>query len=388
MLDHPMVSPVNQGSLGGLPPLYIVAGEAELLRDEIIYVAHKAADPAAYPPSTKTLAVYPSQAANLKKYHAPTLVQLQVSDLGCHVATTLSITNIAKHQYRGCANFGLWALTAAKKKLEREANGPSPSSIRHHHHHHHHHQHDSSATSHASTSLHSTTSSSSAATSTEIAPVLDPIDAERANAETHSLDTDSEHSSDNESCCSSDYEDEPDDDDGTEATLATTVKVTGHIPTFHNSMIRQRVSVSGRIRELEPASELPACTVSPESVGRLHTGPVRRWLKERSKYDTKYSKDHNKYREIRRLDRQKAEASGYLLGEFEGERPPLASLAAWSDQKHALKAGESVDEKVKDVNMALAMWAKVSAAPDEEQAGMTKVEEVKVKEKVEGAKEV
>jgi acetyl esterase/lipase len=60
LLDHPLVSPVNQGSLGGLPPLFIVrlfehcgptlivqqaGGSGELLCDEIIYTAHKVRAP-------------------------------------------------------------------------------------------------------------------------------------------------------------------------------------------------------------------------------------------------------------------------------------------------------------------------------------------------------
>lgn len=61
MLDHPLVSLVNQGSLGGLPPLCIVHGNAELLRDEQIYAAHKAAHPAKYPPAQDILDRYPSQ---------------------------------------------------------------------------------------------------------------------------------------------------------------------------------------------------------------------------------------------------------------------------------------------------------------------------------------
>lgn len=62
LLSAPMVSPVNQASLGGLPPLWISAGSAELLRDEIIYVAHKAAAPAdRFPPSPATLDAFPSQ---------------------------------------------------------------------------------------------------------------------------------------------------------------------------------------------------------------------------------------------------------------------------------------------------------------------------------------
>ena len=51
LLSHPLVSPVMQPSLGGLPPMLIQVGGAELLRDEQIYLAHKAANPKAYPPS-------------------------------------------------------------------------------------------------------------------------------------------------------------------------------------------------------------------------------------------------------------------------------------------------------------------------------------------------
>lgn len=37
LLGHPLISPV-MSYLGGLPPLYIMAGEKEVLRDEIIYL--------------------------------------------------------------------------------------------------------------------------------------------------------------------------------------------------------------------------------------------------------------------------------------------------------------------------------------------------------------
>ena len=36
LLSHPLVSPVNS-YLGGLPPLLFIAGDKEVLRDEIIY---------------------------------------------------------------------------------------------------------------------------------------------------------------------------------------------------------------------------------------------------------------------------------------------------------------------------------------------------------------
>lgn len=37
LLTHPWVSPINAW-LGGLPPLYIMASDKEVLRDEIIYL--------------------------------------------------------------------------------------------------------------------------------------------------------------------------------------------------------------------------------------------------------------------------------------------------------------------------------------------------------------
>lgn len=38
VLQHPLVSPIT-GYLGGLPPLLFIAGDEEVLRDEIIYTS-------------------------------------------------------------------------------------------------------------------------------------------------------------------------------------------------------------------------------------------------------------------------------------------------------------------------------------------------------------
>jgi hypothetical protein len=91
-----------------------------------------------------------------------------------------------------------------------------------------------------------------------------------------------------------------------------------------------------------------------------------------------------KYRSIRENDRIIAEREGFLSRKLQGERPPLCSLAGWFDEKLALECGQSVDETGKEVNMALAMWAKVSAAPDAEVAVKDKESS---NEKEEGQKE-
>lgn len=113
MISHPLVSPVLQPSLGGLPPLLILTGGGELLRDEQIYLAHKAADPAAYLPSDVFLDEHDPDRSIVNKY-GPTNVQLQVWEDLCHVAPTLGWTRPAKFMYRSIAQFGAWALAHAQ----------------------------------------------------------------------------------------------------------------------------------------------------------------------------------------------------------------------------------------------------------------------------------
>jgi acetyl esterase/lipase len=116
LISHPLVSPILQPSLGGLPPLLILTGGGEMLADEQIYLAHKAANPSKYPPGDAFLDEHPSDHAReqITKWK-PTDVQLQVWDDMCHVGVTLSFTRPAKHMYRSVAQFGAWALARAQK---------------------------------------------------------------------------------------------------------------------------------------------------------------------------------------------------------------------------------------------------------------------------------
>ncbi|KAJ5081834.1 Alpha/beta hydrolase fold-3 [Penicillium alfredii] len=91
----------------------ILGGGGERLRDEQFYVAHKAADPTAYPPSDVYLDQYDPDRGTLNKY-GPTYVQLQVWDDLCHVAPTLSFTRPAKYMFRAISQFGSWALARAQ----------------------------------------------------------------------------------------------------------------------------------------------------------------------------------------------------------------------------------------------------------------------------------
>lgn len=97
LLTHPLVSPVLQPTLGGLPPLLIMVGGGEMLRDEQIYIAHKCANPEKYLPPAALMDEYAEE--QVEKY-PPTDVQLQVWEELCHVAPTLSFTSPAKYMYR------------------------------------------------------------------------------------------------------------------------------------------------------------------------------------------------------------------------------------------------------------------------------------------------
>ncbi|MCJ1340164.1 hypothetical protein MMC09_005458 [Bachmanniomyces sp. S44760] len=114
LISHPLVSPILQPSLGGLPPLLILTGGGEMLRDEQIYLAHKAANPAKYPPGEAYLEEHPDAREIVDKWK-PTDVQIQVWDDLCHVAPTLSFTRPAKFMFRSIAQFGAWALARAQK---------------------------------------------------------------------------------------------------------------------------------------------------------------------------------------------------------------------------------------------------------------------------------
>ncbi|WFD21188.1 hypothetical protein MCAP1_003449 [Malassezia caprae] len=105
-LLHPLCSPVLAGSLGGLPPLFILAGDGEVLRDEVLYLAHRAAHPAEHPLSEALLSRFPRSRETAARYkNVPTYVHLQVFDDQCHVFPMFLYTTAARLALRGMASF-------------------------------------------------------------------------------------------------------------------------------------------------------------------------------------------------------------------------------------------------------------------------------------------
>lgn len=231
LLSHPLVSPVLQPSLGGLPPLLIVTGGGEVLRDEQIYLAHKAANPAEYAPNDTYLDQHDPTREIFHKYK-PTYVQLQVWDDLCHVSTTFSFTRPAKYVYRSIAQFGAWALARAQD--------------------------------------------------TEI-DILDDNDDEDSESSPNGLDnlspTDSSPTTTAES---------------RERSHSSVGKAGDPLPPFHQHAIRQRVDRHGKIYPLEDPSSIPALQLPQSEIGVIKPGPVRKWLAAKKEWDTKYASERRR----------------------------------------------------------------------------------------------
>lgn len=406
LITHPLVSPVNQGSLGGLCPLLIVSsgcltvsfcklysctcpdfakllrvprllqhsGGGELLRDEQIYLAHKAANPSAFPPSPAVIRDYPILANQLKQHQKGSRVQLQVFDGCAHVIPTLAMTLPAKYMYRSAANFNLWAIKLAKAKLASHGrNDRHPDSSRH----------DDSAShtpSRASTLLvangrHDVRGMTGSLNSSVVD--LGTQDGRMSLNKSPEIDAQSEaDEAEGESSSSSSSEDEGADDhsytlNGTVPHSDEKITVTGALPSFGpGRIIRQRVSCKGKIRSMESMTDIEALHIPPHRVGQVHAaGPVSKWLETRQKYEKKYAKEVQKYRKIRADDYQLARDNGFLTRTLHGEEPPHCAIASWYDLDLARKVGRSVDEVSTKSNAAVMMYMRMSQKPDEEQVG-------------------
>ncbi|KAI4166838.1 MAG: hypothetical protein LQ343_007716 [Gyalolechia ehrenbergii] len=267
LIAHPLVSPVLQPSLGGLPPMLILTGGGEVLRDEQIYLAHKAADPAKYPPSEAYMNEHPDAADIVHKWK-PTDVQLQVWDDLCHVAPTLSFTRPAKFMYRSIAQFGAWALAKAQRTDIEIMDDDELSVIS------------------SGSNTDSDTSSELKKPKQEVSAVKDGVA------------------------------------QGQAAATEQVGKAGEPLPAFKNHMIRQRVDRHGNIFPLGPPSSLPALQMPANEVGVIKPGPVRKWINAKKEWDNKFAK------EKRRVQKQRVEemAKGYQ-GFGDDEVPPPSALA-------------------------------------------------------------
>ncbi|KAG0152013.1 hypothetical protein CROQUDRAFT_650604 [Cronartium quercuum f. sp. fusiforme G11] len=354
-LTHPYCSPAFAPSLGGLPPLYIMAGDAEVLRDEIIFVAHRAAHPERYPLREALANAHPGRKAAASLY-PPTKVHLQVYDDMCHVLPLFSFARPAKYCYRAIASFCKFVTADTKPdppsspeliSLSPPPSDSSSSSIRSSES-----EPELSGQSQSASGLGLETSPKVVVTAqadsdaVESLPVvsghspnvgpstsltggdgkrlsatISPSLAEQApstwgrvtggsrdshrSVSGHSslscfhLDADSVSASAQESSGS------PTDPKITPQLLEELRETIYHSalpfnrPEYVDGMIRERVDVRGRVRPLEAEEELQGLRIDPKELGVIKEGPIRRWAKGREIWDHKFMKQYKKIQFMR-----------------------------------------------------------------------------------------
>ncbi|CAB4415198.1 unnamed protein product [Rhizophagus irregularis] len=100
-LAIPYVSPMLAESLGGLPPLLLVAGDSERLRDEAIYLAHRSAEPAKYKGPS-----YNAGKFEKSPFQAPTNTTLEIYEEMPHVFQVMDHASTTKSCINTKGEFG------------------------------------------------------------------------------------------------------------------------------------------------------------------------------------------------------------------------------------------------------------------------------------------
>ncbi|POW15673.1 hypothetical protein PSTT_01904 [Puccinia striiformis] len=289
-LTHPYCSPLFSPSLGGLPPLLIIAGQNEVLRDEIIYLAHRAAHPDRYPLRDDLLNANSGRKAKAAEY-LPTKVHLQVYDEMFHVLPMFSFLRPAKYCYRAIGSFCKFVTGAEGEdstgkprtpsqplrrmkpevlKMAARYRAPARQPICRR-----------GVTNPKKAVFTSKLTSPSAHLPTP--PASPPAGQSGSDRKLPTIepDTSTRHTL-------------------SEATLAELEHTIYHAsypdrrPAFVDGMIRERVALDGKIRPLEDEAELDILKISPEELGVIKDGPLRRWAEGRKIWDRKFMRRYKK----------------------------------------------------------------------------------------------
>ncbi|KAF4563200.1 hypothetical protein EYR40_007091 [Pleurotus pulmonarius] len=312
LIVHPLVSPALS-YLGGLPPLLVIASEKEVLRDEIIYTAHKAAYPSRFSVRPESRALYPPL-NGIEARHPPTQVHLQVYDDAAHVLPVLfSFTTPGKFCFRAMAAFckhvtGMPSPESPMSSPAMPSFLPRRSSFRR--------SQKRSATTDSTTprspplgeTIHENGSSLTPASGAEgtknpslrrslsagvtrISSVIRRKPRSRSSSfhqgdsplPTHSEMPSTVPSSDSSLALEGSTPGTRSAGDG------SVYKNTVNSTAWTDTIIRERVSTRGIIRPLEPESELDAFKVPQDIVGSLSELAIRRYLDGKAKFDHKFA---------------------------------------------------------------------------------------------------
>ncbi|KAI0066158.1 alpha/beta-hydrolase [Artomyces pyxidatus] len=263
-LTHPLVSPILQGSLGNLCPLFILAGDGEVLIDEIVYIAHRAAHPADYPVRKGIISEGRRQAENVNKFTTPTKVHLQVYDGMPHVLTVFGFTDCATHAYRAIAQFVRHVTIHPPEYVERN---PFPEAHRHECQ-----IHFKDVSKHELAEREKKAKALSRRSCSNLAQAEGVKGDEGGETPVNPVVDD--------------------------ATLQGMAPTSGEKPTSQGEtsdnrlipMIRERVDVAGRVRPMEREADIAALHVRPTDIGIMKEDPARRWVTGQELTDKKFAR--------------------------------------------------------------------------------------------------
>ncbi|SCV68484.1 BQ2448_605 [Microbotryum intermedium] len=334
-LVYPFVSPVWQPSLGGLPSMYIMCGDKEVLRDEIVYMAHRAAHPDRYPVRQALLDANPERTKRHSEY-PPTKVHLQIYDGICHDLPLFAFTTPAKYCYRAISSFVKFVTADENKRGVDDEVLASPVSntgmelpveilIKHEDAKLHHERIAESASPSRFSSLpqgidtlpmpapqikidtsvptgqaaqngeaKEIRSSSSVAMKTHINL------AERVNDDSPSVQSDLS--------LSRYYT-------NLEKTIYASTQPS-HRPAYVDNMVSERISLTGVVRPLEPKEEVEVLKIPKDDLGLVKEGPVKRYLAGKAKWDKKFKKTYEHVMRKRERESPKSVGRAFINDEL------------------------------------------------------------------------
>ncbi|BEJ16390.1 hypothetical protein CspHIS471_0509950 [Cutaneotrichosporon sp. HIS471] len=303
-LCHPYVSPVL-GYYGGLPPMLVIAGDSEVLRDEIIYLAHKAANPVGHPIREDVRAMMPSW-DGIEERYPPTDAHLQVYDGVGHDIPLFCMTKPGHCAVRAIGSFARWVTPGAPASLSTH-----PSAAEEDH---------------------------SGMTSGEVSPTVDQplVETPRESLPLSDDPLTGVHRDSLGYIVPEVPREQEQDPMGYIDARLRELRVDGPRPQsgsipkepskgfswgslpkaapgragwpgiydgrkpFTDHMIRERVDVVGACRPLEPEDKLGAMTMPREEIGMIKTGALMRYLEGQAKWNQKFG------RTFKRVERHRA----------------------------------------------------------------------------------
>ncbi|KAJ3835656.1 hypothetical protein F5878DRAFT_542785 [Lentinula raphanica] len=366
LLGHPLVSPAL-GYLGGLPPLLVIVSDKEVLRDEGIYLAHKAAHPEQFPIRDATRALYPALDGIEERFQGkPTPVHLQVYDDTAHVLPVLfSFTTPAKYCFRAMAIFCKYVTgmplfpSDTTQSSSQKTMGESSSA---------------GVLSSLSSSITSALARSGTGTDTPDAAASPPTSPTSPRSiKSFTINGNSIFSIRNKSQKSTGVVPLPPSPLKSKDSIVSSSSSSPQIAApsdarqnteryagdpiiysesaefpslFTSLMIRERVSTRGVIRPLEPPSDLPALCIPPQLVGEISERAVRRYIEGRTLFDHKFSGTRKAIEQRRRKHLKKARQDttknmSALKGSVERERRRMRQETDSEDEDRDISPSHS-----------------------------------------------